>query len=89
MTLREAEKLDNYDEVDVIEMEGVSYTLIDIIDGIYYLLDLDNPNDFLLMKEEGENLVSLKDEGEFELALFKFRNSVIATSPKDGKESLE
>ncbi len=72
MTLFEAAQTGNYDEADGIEMDGIWYNILDIIDGYYYLMDLDNKNNFLLMKEDGEELVSVTDEDEYAKVLSIF-----------------
>ena len=37
-------------DVAVVRIDDTDYTIIDIIGDYTYLMDLDNPNDFLIMK---------------------------------------
>lgn len=63
-------------DVAVVRIDDVDYTIVEIINGYAYLVDLDNPNDFLIMKDEGEELVSITDENEFENALKLFSDKI-------------
>lgn len=63
-------------DVAVVNIDGVEYTIVEIINGYAYLVDLDNPKDFLIMKDAGEELVSVTDEEEFENALKLFSDKI-------------
>ena len=63
-------------DIAVVRIDDVDYTIIDVIDGYTYLVDLDNPDDFLIMKDAGKELVSVTNENEFEKALELFRNKI-------------
>ena len=63
-------------DIAVVRIDDVDYTIIDVIDGYTYLADLDNPDDFLIMKDAGKELVSVTNENEFEKALELYRNKI-------------
>jgi hypothetical protein len=63
-------------DVAVVRIDDIDYTIVEVINGYAYLIDLDNPNDFLIMKDEGEELVSITDENEFENALKLFSDKI-------------
>ena len=63
-------------DVAVLRIGDIEYTIIDVIEGYTYLLDLDNPNDFVIMKDAGEDLVTVTDENEFEKALELYRKKI-------------
>jgi hypothetical protein len=64
-------------DVAVVRIDDIDYTIVEVINGYAYLIDLDNPNDFLIMKDEGEELVSITDENEFENALKLFSDKIV------------
>ena len=63
-------------DVAVLRIGDIEYTIIDVIEGYTYLVDLDNPNDFAIMKDAGEDLVTVTDENEFEKALELYRRKI-------------
>lgn len=63
-------------EINVINIDGIEYTLIDKIDKYIYLLDLNNPNNFKIMTETKEELVSVTDEMEINKALDLFNKKM-------------
>ena len=63
-------------DVAVVRIDDIDYTIVEVINGYAYLIDLDNPNDFLIMKDEGEELVSITDENEFENKLKLFSDKI-------------
>lgn len=63
-------------EINVINIDGIEYTLIDKIDKYIYLLDLNNPNNFKIMTETKEELVSVTDEMEINNALDLFNKKI-------------
>ena len=63
-------------DVAVLRIGDIEYTIIDVIEGYTYLVDLDNPNDFVIMKDAGEDLVTVTDENEFEKALELYRRKI-------------
>jgi hypothetical protein len=63
-------------DVAVVRIDDVDYTIVDVINGYAYLIDLDNPDDFLIMKDAGEELVSITDENELESALLLFSDKI-------------
>ena len=63
-------------DVAVVRIDDTDYTIIDIIGEYTYLMDLDNPDDFLIMKTEGEELVSVTDEDEFNVALKLYKDKI-------------
>jgi hypothetical protein len=63
-------------DVAVVRIDDIDYTIVEVINGYAYLIDLDNPNDFLIMKDEEEELVSITDENEFENALKLFSDKI-------------
>ena len=63
-------------DVAVVRIDDVDYTIVDVINGYAYLIDLDNPDDFLIMKDTGEELVSITDENELESALLLFSDKI-------------
>jgi len=64
-------------DVAVIRIDDIDYTIIDIINDYTYLMDLDNPNDFIIMKTEGEELVSINDEDEYNRALSLYKDKLV------------
>ena len=69
-------------DVAVVRIDDVDYTIVDVINGYAYLIDLDNPDDFLIMKDAGEELVSITDENELGSALLLFSDKMIQSSKK-------
>lgn len=63
-------------DVAVVTIDGIEYTIVEIINGYAYLVDLDNPNNYLIMKDAGEELVSVTDEDEYENALKLFSDKI-------------
>jgi hypothetical protein len=63
-------------DVAVVRIDDIDYTIVDIIKGYAYLVDLDNPDNFLIMKDEGEDLVSITDEDEFNKACKLFGDKI-------------
>ena len=63
-------------DVAVIRIDDTDYTIIDIIGDYTYLLDLDNPDDFLIMKSKGDELVSVNDEDEYTRALNLYKEKI-------------
>lgn len=63
-------------EINVINIDGIEYTLIDKIDKYIYLLDLNNPNNFKIMTETKDELVSVTDEMEINIALDLFNKKL-------------
>ena len=64
-------------DVAVIRIDDTDYTIVDIIGDYTYLVDLDDPNDFLIMKPEGEELVSITDEDEYTRALNLYKDKIV------------
>ena len=63
-------------DVAVIKIDDIEYTIVDIIGNYTYLLDLENPNNFLIMRDEGEDLVSITDEDEYNRALKQYKDKI-------------
>ena len=63
-------------DVAVVRIDDIDYTIVEIINGYAYLVDLDDPNNFLIMKDAGEELVSVTDENEYESALKLFSDKI-------------
>ena len=63
-------------EVEVVGIDDVEYTIIGKLQGFYYLINMEDPDDFLIMKEDGEELVSISDENDFEKALWLYRTEL-------------
>lgn len=76
-TLVDASQSEEIDEVDGVEIDGTWYNILDIIDDYYYLINLDNRDDFILMKEDGDEMVSITDEDEYVRVLNMFNNKLI------------
>ena len=64
-------------DVAVVRIDDTDYTIVDIIGEYTYLMDLDNPDDFLIMKTEGEELVSVSDEDEYNIALNLYKEKLV------------
>ena len=64
-------------DVAVVRIDDTDYTIVDIIGEYTYLMDLDNPNDFLIMKTVGEELVSVSDEDEYNIALNLYKEKLV------------
>lgn len=45
----------------------------------YYLINLDNRDDFILMKEDGDEMVSITDEDEYVRVLNMFKNKLTSS----------
>lgn len=58
-------------EVEVVEIEGKEYFIVDTIDNYNYLCEMINPNNMIVLKDIGEELVSLSDK-ELDEALIKY-----------------
>lgn len=62
----------NYEEIDVIEVNGTKYA---------YLSNPDNPNDFIInkiiLKDNKEYYTGLDNENEYDLALMYFMKKYI------------
>ena len=63
-------------DVAVVRIDDTDYTIVDIIGEYTYLMDLDNPDDFLIMKTVGEELVSVSDEDEYNIALNLYKEKI-------------
>ena len=63
-------------EVEVVGIDDVEYTIIGKLQGFYYLINMEDSDDFLIMKEDGEELVSISDENDFEKALWLYRTEL-------------
>ena len=63
-------------DVAVVRIDDTDYTIVDIIGEYTYLMDLDNPDDFLIMKTVGEELVSVSDEDEYNVALKLYKDKI-------------
>lgn len=46
----------------------------------YYLINLDNRDDFILMKEDGDEMVSITDEDEYVRVLNMFKNKLTSST---------
>ena len=64
-------------DVAVVRIGDDDYTIIDIIGEYTYLMDLDNPDHFLIMKSQGEDLVSVTDEDEYNIALNLYKEKLV------------
>lgn len=64
-------------EIDTIEINGINYIILEIIDRYYYLSEIDNPNNIRVFKENNEYIESIdSDEEEQALAMYyeKYNN---------------
>ena len=60
-------------EIDTIEINGINYMILKVIDKYYYLSEIANPNNIRVFKEDNEYIESV-DPDEEEKALSMYYN---------------
>ena len=59
-------------EVEVVGIDDVEYTIIGKLQGFYYLINMEDPDDFLIMKEDGEIEFTVKGQKIAEVIVDKY-----------------